>query len=143
MYSMYILLHILYLHYKTVLSMIFFYTIIFFFSVLANVTKFQTNKNDIQEGDNITLSCTVTKGLPSPRIEILKNNRKIKELLGSNTSDTTLNYNFTRISHNSGGSYICEVRTNGYVSRKSYDFEVKCEYNYINLYTMDVDFISI
>ena len=135
MYGIYILLYTLNLHYKTVLSHDFCLCHNFFFSVLANVTKFQTNKNDIQEGDNITLSCMVTKGLPSPRIEILKNNRKIKELLGSNTSDTTLNYNFTRISHNSGGSYICEVTMNGHVSRKSYDFEVKCEYNYINLYT--------
>lgn len=102
--------------------------------MLSNITTFAIiggNNNltvhTVLMDDNVTISCTTTKGLPSPVIEIRKDTELRKSSIGSNTSETTLLYNFERISKKASGKYSCQVNTGGYLSTQTLQLEVKCE----------------
>ena len=101
-----------------------------FVLVLSNVTKFETNSDDIKQGDNITLSCTVTKGVPSPKIEILKDTTVINTSLGSDTEERTLRHPISSISRQASGKYFCRVTTMGTRAKNvsMLDVTVKCKY---------------
>lgn len=94
-------------------------------TVLSIVTEFKADNGDIVQGDNVTLSCTVTRGLPSPRIEILKGNEVIKNSTAMETGPTTLKCYFSTISEEARGRYSCQVTIGGYTSKKDYELNVK------------------
>ena len=99
-------------------------------SVLSNVTEFKANENNTKEEDDVTLSCTVTKGVPSPNITILRGDQELNRTVGNETTETTLYHTFRNISRESSGRYSCRVKTQGYESRKDYQLRVKCKYDH-------------
>lgn len=93
--------------------------------VLSNVTQFKADNDDIVQGDNVTLSCTVTSGEPSPRIKIQKGSVELNKSVAMETGFTTLKYYFGAISEKDKGRYFCQVTTQGYISTKVYELKVK------------------
>ena len=101
--------------------------------MLSNVTAFKTlgNRNEIVQGDNTTLSCTATVGIPSPELEIQNLEGNSIDVLNStkvnDTANTTLLYHFGQISKEDSGTYSCRVTTDGYASSQNLELSVKCE----------------